>query len=119
MSSRRINWLLRLPGFGALLVCVLLVAGVFSLDAVHPSHENSGHYHADGSHHHHRDDQQAADCAVCFFHSASATLDFAPAPFSQPQFVQVGDLPFPRSIDYAVVIVALWSGRAPPSLLVS
>lgn len=100
---------------------LLMLAGVLSLEGVHAAHKHQeSHQHADGAHHHHHEEQQRTEsCAICFFHSASATLDFSAVSLPQPEFVPVADIPFPKSVGYSVVIMTLWSGRAPPSLSVS
>ncbi len=119
MNSRRINWHLRHPGLAALMALLLLVAGVLSLKGVHGSHDDRDahhHHHAGASHHHHHSDDSKTgdDCATCLYRSASVALDFVSAPLPQPEFVPVAEIAFPHSVDYAVVIVTLWSGRAPP-----
>jgi hypothetical protein len=124
MNLRRINWHLRRPGFGALMALLLLVAGAVSLPGVHGSHwqhADHHHHHAGDSHrHHHTDEPQQGDgCATCFYRSTSVALDFVSAPLPQPEFVPVAEIAFPDSMDYAVVIVTMWSGRAPPASLVS
>ncbi|HEY1172937.1 MAG TPA: hypothetical protein VGH19_16330 [Verrucomicrobiae bacterium] len=128
MSLRRINWLLRRPGFGALLAFWLLVAGVLSLNGVHGAHEHHDahhhhdhHYHAGDAHHHHDSDesQSSEHCAICFYRSASVAFDFFFAPLPPPEFVPVAEIDCPHSVDYAVVIMTLWSGRAPPIASVS
>ena len=105
------------------MVFMLLLAGVFSLNGVHAAHQHQdSHLHADGKphHHHHHEEQQGTEsCAICFFHSASVTLDFSPARLPLREFVPVADMLFPHSVDYAVVIVTRWSGRAPPASSVS
>ncbi|MGV3756701.1 MAG: hypothetical protein ACO1QS_15065 [Verrucomicrobiota bacterium] len=121
MNLRRINWHLRRPGFGALMALLLLVAGALSLPGVHGSHGQHDDHHAeDSSHQHHSDEPQQNDgCATCFYRSASVALDFVSAPLPQPEFVPVAEIAFPHSVDYAVVIVTMWSGRAPPVFSVS
>lgn len=102
---------------------LLLVAGLLSLNGVHGSHahQDAHHHHAGDSHHHPDSDESKTgdDCAICFYRSASVALDFASAPLPQPEFVPVAEIAFPQSVDYAVVIVTLWSGRAPPVSSVS
>jgi hypothetical protein len=127
MSLSRINWLLRRPGFGALMALLLLVAGVLSLNGVHGHHDahhhHHHHHHAGDSHHHHdndRDESQGGEhCAICFFRSASVAFDFVSVSLPQPEFVPVAEVACPHSVDYAVVIMTLWSGRAPPIASVS
>jgi len=104
---------------------LLLMAGALSLPGVHGSHgqhdDHRHHDHAGDSHHHHGSDesQQGDGCATCFYRSAPVALDFASAPLLQPRFVPVAESAFPHSVDYAVVIVTMWSGRAPPASFVS
>lgn len=128
MNLRRVNLLLRYPGFGALMALLLLLAGVLSLNGVHGAHEHHAahhhhHHQAGDSHHHHESDSDesrgAEHCATCLYRSTSVAFDFVFAPLPQPEFVTVAEIACPHSVDYAVVIVTLWSGRAPPSASIS
>ena len=118
MNVRRINWHLRNPGFVALMALLLLVAGMFCLSDFHPDHVNAaghGHHHSNDGHRHSSDDGQGAEsCAICFFHSTSATSDFSFVRLPQPELKAIAVLAFPPISDPASVIVTLWSGRAPP-----
>jgi len=118
MSLRRINLHLRNPGFVALMSLLLLIAGMFCLSDIHPAHAQADghvHHHTQNGHHHNGDEGQGAEsCAICFFHSTSATSDFAFVRLPQPELKAIADLAFSPFSAPASVIVTLWSGRAPP-----